>query len=487
MRKIDQFILLMLLAFSAVSCDLDQYPNDGISTDTSWETVKDAEKFRNGIYSLFKGINGGIYTYSADYQSDLFNATLSFGNRGGDLHRWDFTSSQYDIEDIWQYNYECINNCNNIINNIDKIVSEDADEQATLKKIKGEAFLMRAICYHTVVLRFAADYEPETASAIAGLPIVLEVDINNKPFRSTLSETYALIKEDIQEARKYLTTEGSANAIYLSADAIDALEARINLYMHKYDESVTLAQKIIAKYPLLTDEESLTKMWLNDESSEIIYKTFASVDERTNSYGNYIAYSTSSKTCQPDFIPAQWVLDLYEQGDIRKSVYFINEKITSNDVTADDVFLFNKYPGNPTLKKSEYEYYQMHKIFRSAEAYLIAAEAAYQAGGRESEALGYINDLRTKRGASSLNVTGAALLGAIKNEWIREFVGEGQRMNDLKRWHEGFERHESQNKEVTLQGADYDQFKAEASNIKFIWEIPANDLKANSNLTPNWD
>ena len=108
-RKIFKTIILSSsLVLTVTSCDLDQYPNDSISTETSWETVDDAVKFRNGIYSYFKSINGGIYTYTADQQSDLFNATISYSNRGGDMHRWDFTAAQYDVEDIWQYNYYTI-------------------------------------------------------------------------------------------------------------------------------------------------------------------------------------------------------------------------------------------------------------------------------------------------------------------------------------------------------------------------------------------
>ena len=86
-RKIFKTIILSSsLVLTVTSCDLDQYPNDSISTETSWETVDDAVKFRNGIYSYFKSINGGIYTYTADQQSDLFNATISYSNRGGDMH-----------------------------------------------------------------------------------------------------------------------------------------------------------------------------------------------------------------------------------------------------------------------------------------------------------------------------------------------------------------------------------------------------------------
>ena len=401
------------------------------------------------------------------------------------MYRWDFTSSQYDIEDIYEFNYVSINNCNNILENIDKILIESEEEQAKADMIKGEAYLMRAICYHTLVLRFANDYEPASAETDLGLPLVLKMNPEAKPSRSTLAETYNQIKSDITEARKFLKTEGESNAIYFTEDVIDAFEARVDLYMHNYGNAIVLAKNIIAKYPLITDAKELENMWLNDEGSEVVYKVFMSVDERKNETPYYLNYNTGLKKFSPDFIPTQWVIDLYDNGDIRKQASYRKDTIACLDLVAPDVYILNKYPGNPNLKKSEYEYYQMPKIFRSAEAYLIAAEAAYYEGDATG-ALGFINNLRAARSASALNVSGDAVLKAIKDEWVREYIGEGHRLNNLKRWHEGFARHDVQNQSIVMNGANYDQKVVEANDKRFVWEIPANDLKANSNLVPNW-
>ncbi|MCD7850609.1 MAG: RagB/SusD family nutrient uptake outer membrane protein [Parabacteroides sp.] len=67
---------------------------------------------------------------------------------------------------------------------------EDADEQARADMIKGEAYLIRALCYHTLVVRFAKDYEPSSATSDLGMPLVLEMDPEGKPSRATLEETY---------------------------------------------------------------------------------------------------------------------------------------------------------------------------------------------------------------------------------------------------------------------------------------------------------
>ena len=253
-KKYKIFAVIASLILLFPSCNLDELPKDSISLEDAWQSVDDAKNFRTGIYAYFRSINGGLYSYTPDYQSDLFNATIGYGNRGGEMHRWDFNSSQYDIEDTWQYNYYTINNCNNIINNIDNIEEDDA----ILATIKGEAYLMRAICYHTLVVRFAKDYDPSTAASNLGLPLVYNNDPTEKPSRSTLEETYTQIKEDITEARKYLTTAGAPNAEYFTKDVIDAFEARVNLYMHQYAGAVTLAKNIKGPYQAYTHKHTHT-------------------------------------------------------------------------------------------------------------------------------------------------------------------------------------------------------------------------------------
>ena len=294
-----------------------------------------------------------------------------------------------------------------------------------------------------------------------------------------------MIKDDISAARANLKTAGAANSIYFTVDVINALEARVDLYMHNYASAINLSKGLIANYPLDTKANEFASMWLNDESSEVIYRTFQSVDERANSTGIYLSYSTVTSSFSPDFVPSQWVLDLYEEGDIRKDVFYRKDKITCLEVVTEDVYMLNKYPGNPALKKSAHEYYHMAKIFRSAEAYLIAAEASYM-DKDEANALKFLNDLRTKRGASAVTASGEALLKEIKNEWIREFIGEGQRMNDIKRWHDGIQRSNPQQESLVMSGSDFITLTKSADDMRIVWEIPNNDLNANKNLEGNW-
>lgn len=492
MKRFSQFIILWGITLF-FSCDFDQLPSDAIVTELAWRTVEDAKHFRVGMYSEFRKVSGGPAVYLPDYQSDLYNLTISSGNRGAEFQRWDFTSFQADIKYIWQQNYVVINNCNYIIRHIDEVIPQSESEEMDLATIKGEAYLMRAICYHSLALRFAKDYEPGEAGHTLGLPLVTEPDPDGKPARSSLEATYRLIKKDIQAARSLLLPgeEKVENSVYFTADVIDVLEARVDLYMHNYSESIALCLPVARKYPIYIDSLALAEMWKNDKGVEIIYRTYSSTDER-NEYGSYPYFlAFYGMRYHPDVIPSQWVLDLYEETDIRKDVYFRQGIVQCNYVMADSIYMLSKFPGNSSFTDdADYgypRYYNMSKLFRSPELFLIMAEASYRLQDEEN-ALFYLNYLRDARSASELNSTGETLFNDIKNEWIREFVGEGHRLDDLKRWHDDMYRHDPQDKSILVEepAALYHKMYVPADHPRWVWEIPANDLNTNPNLEPNW-
>ena len=146
----------------------------------------------------------------------------------------------------------------------------------------------------------------------------------------------------------------------------------------------------------------------------------------------------------PNNVPTQGLIDLYEDEDMRLYTYFAANGAVAGDIVDENVVTFKKFPGNPDLVKSrpESEFYNMTKELRVGEMYLIAAEASYM---KDGSGLSYLNALRTKRGASALDVSGNMLLGQIKNEWAREMCGEGFRLDCLKRWGDGCKRMKAQN------------------------------------------
>lgn len=480
------FLLSALAVPAMTSCELDQFPETSLTTETSWSQVSDADNYNTGLLSNLRTVAGGTHAYVSEVQSDLFNARRGTAEQN-QVHQWTFTTSQFDGDDVWMDNYNLISNANNIINNIDKIVVDPESEDAvTLRHYKGTAYFARAFAYANMVVRYCKEYDPATAAATLGLPIVNTVDVNAKPSRSSLEATYVQIKGDIKEARTMLADAPADDYAVPNIDAVNALDARVCLYMKDYQNAINLSSALMTKYPLISDADEFADMWQNDEGSEIIYQPLQTIDERTNPYSTiFIMFDAAANAYNPYYLPSQDLLNLYEENDIRGYAYFAQVPVSANDMVDENGVIFAKFPGNPALKKQQTDFYNMTKVFRSAELYLIAAEASFRLNGTDG---GYLNALRTKRGASAVNATGEVLWSQIKNEWIREMVGEGFRLDCLKRWHEGFSRMAPQPLpgEMFISTSGYLDLTVGADNEKFVWEIPAQDLQANKNLVRNW-
>lgn len=489
--KILPILLIFIGAFTA--CDLERFPYSAIETGQSFKTIQDAENWNNGVYSFFRARQYGIYTYSQDIQADQLNASVDYGNRNGELHRWStFLAGSYTIRDAWREYYTAINNINMILDEYSKMELEDAEDIALLNQFKGDAHFARAFYYNELALRWAKAYNPTTASSDLGIPVVLEVDYTIMPARETLENVYKQVLSDISQAKTLLSGQaGNQGSNYFNADVVTALEARVKLYMQDWAGALTAANSLISggKYPLINTEEDLIDMWTNDMAQEVIFQSYvAQPTELGNANSVYLGYNAGNQRYTPDFIPSQWVIDMYEDEDIRKNAYF-QEKPVNLQGQLTDLTLVNKYPGNPELFTTANTNYQhAPKVFRIAEMYLIAAEAAYRSSG---DALAPLNVLRVNRGLDALSgVSGDALLEEIKDERFRELAFEGFRLFDLKRWGEGFERRDPQNTDVLTPGSDFYGKSVQANDNKFVWGLPSNDITINPNLTdqqnPGW-
>jgi hypothetical protein len=494
--------LTAVIAFTSVSCELNRYPFNAIEQSQAFMTLKDATTLNNGLYASFRGVVYGLYMFSTDVQADLLNATLDYGNRNGFPHKWTpLLADDYTIRDTWRYQYSIITNINNVLNNSGKIAIASPAEQASMDKYLGEAYLMRAYFYHQLVLRFAKDYEPGTASTDLGVPIVLTFDITLRPARSTVEQVYQQILADITEAETRLAaTPGAINSNRLTKDCVTALKARVYLCMHNWTGATTAANSLITGglYPLITVAATFKSMWSADgtpagSGNETIFQLAASQpSELGNANGIYLGYNAATAKYTPDFIPEQWVIDQYEATDIRKAAYLEQKAVYVMGTNFPGIWCINKYPGNPALFTGATTNYQHKpKVFRVAEMYLISAEAAAQTPATEAAALTTLNLLRTARGATTLvGLTGTNLMNAIKAERVRELLCEGTRLDDLKRWKMGFSRLAPQNIALLNTGPDFDQKVVTAGDDKFVWAIPSNDITTNPNIAnqqnPGW-
>lgn len=484
------FILTTILAaaLSVTSCNLDLRPAGTIDPENALQTLSDAEKLRNGNYIAWRGRVSGLVTYNTDLASDLFHATLEFGNRGGTFYDWIYTAADGDAETIWYNCYYGIANVNFFIERANSCSKADweAEELETLKLYKGEAFFLRAFYHYQLAEKFCQDYEGNENTY--GIPYVKVYnptsDQTQYPKRGTLQETYAGIMEDLDSAAAYVSTPGAKASIWITADAVKALTARVALSMRDYQTAIENAKALVESgtYPLISDAEAYNNIWANDSGEECIVQLTASYPSSLPSgyaYG-YISYNGNTGVYSPDFIPEQWVLDLFQEypGDIRYSANFMDVNIFETYPAT----IFSKFLGNPTLKDPNtvgYSGRNLVKPFRISEQYLILAEA-YARSGNSPEAFNVLNELKSKRIPGYTADNSGDVLERIFDERIKELMGEGFYWTDLKRFGKGIERGAAQ-PGTPIRPINEDMHR-DASDWRFVWPIPQEELDSNPNM-----
>lgn len=486
--------VILMLILGACSDDLERFPHASIERSQAFETIEDAATWNTGMYSLLQNRVYGIFMYSTDIQADQLNASLDYGNRNGALHRWeDLESDNYTLRDTWSLLYNGIANANVAIEGMQTIETESAEDQERLERYIAEAHLVRAFYYHKLMLLFAPDYDPATADSDLGVPLMLEYDVSALPSRSTVEEVYQQILQDIEVAKEGLSdVPGQGGAIYFNSDVVTAFEARVNFHMENWSAAYAAATELIqsGRYPLISDVDTFRRMWHEDYAQEDILQLYTEApNELANANSVYLGFNAGTGRFTPDFIPSEWVVEMFPENDIRRAVYFEEKPVTISGIQT-ELTLVNKYPGNPALfTTSSTNYQHAPKVFRIAEMYLIAAESASHIEG--VDALEPLNALRTARNLDPLSaLSGDALMQAIKDERFRELAFEGYRLEDLQRWDQGFERRDPQNTNVIVLGPQYHTLTIAPTNPKFTWGIPSNDITVNPNLSgqqnPGW-
>lgn len=491
-----------ILAFALAGCDMNKQPYSTISPENALTTMEDAAKLRNFIYADFRGKMSGEWVYSADVQCDFFNAGVDFGNNGGDLYRWDFSANLGNALTVWQGSYNSIQNDNYRLKALNDYIAvrrqgetsegrlTEADS-TTICLYKGESFFSRAYFYYQLATFFCEDYDASTAGSAYGVPVVLEYnptsDDSQYPGRTTLAQTFEQINSDLDSAEYFINVEGAVGSNYITKDVVSAMRARVYLYMDMYEDAIRYAEPLIEKYPLVDSDSTYRKMWLNDTGEETIMQIFGSISElpSSSSYG-YVSYNDAQAKYTPMYVPTQTVIDLYEPNDIRLKEGFLNVTVNLSTGNFSGIYLLNKFPGNPTFYQgTQNNYVNSPKPFRIAEQYLILAEA-YALSGNDGAGSEILNRLQANRNPNHAEVsyTGQQLIQEIRDERVRELIGEGFRLSDLRRYNNGMVRGEAQNTEAIYMPGDSrtDAMEKAAGDNRFVWPIPTEELTTNPQL-----
>ena len=492
------------------SCDLNLVPSTSIVYEEGkplFLSKRDIAEFQNGVIATYRGLHYGSSWQTVEVMTECFNASIDFGNNYGFVHRLGsgFLASDDYTTGIWAGHYGAIKNYNIAIEQCDLV--EDEALKADANVLKGIALFCRASSYLTLARHFSADYEPATAATELAVPLILVYDQLEKPVRATLQEVYDQIIADLDEAEALLSEAGTINlngtAVNLAGapkslaptvDAVKALKARYFLDVHEYELAAESAMDVIdseAGYALSSSLEEMNKEFMTDEGNESIIRLYATKTEGAvgcTIYTSVQSTDAEGKFFQPMFIPSQTLVNAYENSDLRKQVWFPVDMypVKVQGTLYNGITMFTKYIGNPTLQQGNNEDgAHFCKPLMIAEMYLIAAEA-YAQSGNEGDAAAIIGELRAARKAGDMT---GDVMDVIKGEWLRETVGDGQRINCIKRWGDGLPARPAQkaaeNIVMNTPASDYTARELAADSHTLVWPIPSYEIKISPALIQN--
>lgn len=307
----------------------------------------------------------------------------------------------YPYEDF----YNAIFYPNHIITEKDKIVSDGSEP---ISQIVAEAYALRAFLHFELVNIFAKPYSSENLS-VKAIPLSTVIDIEQEYPRATLQDVYTQIESDLANAEllMVLNEQKPPYNYRFSKEALLAFKARIALYKGEWAKAYQIATELIKMRPELENmNDAASVLPYNYKSKEAILAMTGFID----------------KDIHYDMPLTNDLVALYnKENDSRFTKYFIKKNST---------YYLSK--GLQAEEKS---------TFRTAEIYLIAAEAAANLGN-DAAAKELILALTVNRltpeffATESVRVNGLSheeLVVEIQTERRRELAGEGHRWFDLRR------------------------------------------------------
>lgn len=516
------FKILTVIGFLALgsitSCvsDLEQEPRVGM---TSASIFSDYANYPNALAKVYGGFanggqesNGGnsdvngIDGNFSQYTRMLFTmqeiptdeAVIAWND--GNLHTihkmtWD--SSNEFISGLYYRIFTQIATSNEFLRNVtdEKLAANNitGDNLTEAKYMRAEARYLRALSYF-----YALDL-------YGNVPFVDETYLPGSvtpPARIARADLFKFVETEllaISEELKAPRTNAYARADQAAAWSLLArlyLNSKVYTGTERNNDVITYCNKVIgAGYSLKGKYEDLFLADNDQNNPEVIFPiAFDGVHIQTSGGSTYMVHAAVGGTMPAESmfgIAGGWgglrttsaFVGLFNSNDKRGNFYKDGQTLEINDLgNFNDGYAFVKYKnltstGNFGSDNAKNFCDADIPIFRLADIYLMYAEATLRGGnGNISTALGYVNSLRTRAGASS---AGSLNLDFILDERGRELGWEMTRRSDLVRY----------GKFTTAaylwpwKGNVKDG--AAVGEYRNLFPIPAKDIVANPNLIQN--
>ncbi|WP_164849967.1 RagB/SusD family nutrient uptake outer membrane protein [Mucilaginibacter limnophilus] len=388
----------IVLLFSIISCKkyLEEKPDLSIATPS---TMSDIE----GILNNYNFMNAR-YPSASEVSADNFYLLTADFNALNDRQRNFYLRQKFDdIGGDYSALYTTIEYANIILETLEKI-SGDETQKA---QYRAEARFVRASCHYALAQLFAAPYNNNDSAL--GIALRLTANINERPTRATVNETYQAILDDLQAAAKALPSSLALRFRPNRAAAFGLL-SRVFLTMQNFEQAEKYADSCLSISGTLLDYNNLNAnatVPIAQFNEEILYDARSSPP----------AALATSRAKIDTLLYAS-----YQSNDLRQTVYFRTNTNGSRS-----------FKGNYTGLNNA----SIFSGVATDEVYLNGAEAAVR-NGHQAKALSLINALMAKRWKTGTfqpyqTTDAATLLTEILKERRKELLFRSLRWADLRR------------------------------------------------------
>ena len=451
MRKI-YYIIITFIGFGLQSCNLlDIKPVNSMLP----VSVEDYESVLLGGYPRQE------FFMRTDLGTDNVYANLNCGREADrnlvPWYIWADATQLADQEDTyWMQLYQSIFYCNTVLDEFESRTPAPEEEEL-FETVRGEAYALRAYCYFYLVNLYADVYSEENLNK-PGVPMPLSAEdvheYTQNNVREPIGDVYEQINRDLDAATADLQGKQAKSLYRFGYTSLQALKARVYLFMGRYEDAINAASDVISSKSLF-DMNNLQSI-IDEEGEQYAFSGnsgFIDTDYRNevlffvggNAINNIFYYSTNM------FKPSEELLALCNRDpnttDYRKYIFSSFADLT----TAEGI------QTGPTVY---YMFAQQEKQcyyigFKLSEAYVIRAEC-YARLNQLGNAVADLNDLLVNRiksdGFVALNevdFTQETLLQRVLEERRVELAFDGGlRWFDLRRLGKPAQTHVYENGQV---------------------------------------
>lgn len=465
----------MVMTFGMTSCNdwLNIEMEDSIMENSLFSNDEGYLSSLNGVYAKMNENYGLRLTMGGiDVMAQYYNVSQNVNSSFYNYANFKFDELEDVSNSIWTTQYALIANLNTLLEHADT----DGNLSAKyLPYVKGEALALRAFLHFDLMRMYGPIYSAETEGDKAIpyqettskeiQPILPAKDVMAKIIRD-LKEASELLKDDrirtdgvVNTAAENLseTTTLRYRQFRLNYYAVQALLARAYMWIGDKTNAAAIAKSIITE----NDEKKVfpwtpkTQVATDNNpdklfSTEVMFSMYNT--SRVNNFNGYFNTTVSSNTGltmmiypieELDYSTWEYVVVGYlkktdvmydEENDLRKQYMWTESEIKTTDdygvSTTSQALFFSKYapltnPGSPSDNARCFQY--MVPLVRMSELYLMLAECEI---ANHDTSIEYINKIRANRNCPNITLKGtesdSAIRQYITNEFMREFVGEGQ-------------------------------------------------------------